>query len=423
MSKEYFLIEGGYSLKGKVELQGAKNAALPLFAAMIICDGKVTFRNIPLVDDTITMLSLLSHLGLEVNIDKKNKSVTIKNKGIKSYSAPLSYIQKMRASIYVLGPLIAVTGRARVGIPGGCAFGPRPINFHLKGLKKMGIKIDIRGGFINAESKKLKGINIKLPKISVGATAHLAITAAKIEDESVIENISLEPEVTLLFEFLKKCGVKIKVEKRKLYIRGKKNLKPPDLFYNIPDRIEAGTYMLFVSAAGGELILKPNPFKYLERVIKVLRRTGVYVEDKKEYLYLKREKDKDLKPVNITTSPYPGYPTDLQPQIVALLTQAKGRSIVKERVYPERFGYVGELIKMGAEIEVGHGFARIEGKKELKGAPLIAPDIRAGAALILASLVAEGKSKIYGIHHIKRGYEKIVYKLKNLGAKIEMRDK
>jgi len=421
LSREYFLIEGGYPLKGIVHLQGAKNAALPLFAATILCEGRVTFRNIPLVNDIITMLSLLEYLGLEVNIDRKNKSVTIENRGIKSYSAPLSYIRKMRASIYVLGPLITVLGKAKIAIPGGCAFGPRPINFHLKGLKKMGVKININGGFINAEAKDLKGIHIKLPKISVGATAHLAMTAAKIEDESVIENISLEPEVMLLFEFLKKCGVSIKVDKRKLYIRGKKNLKSPNLFDNIPDRIEAGTYMLFVSGTGGELILKPNPIKYLEKFTKVLRKTGVYVEDKKEYLYLKKEKEEDLEPLNVTTSPYPGYPTDLQPQLVALLTQAKGKSSVRERVYPERFGYVGELVKMGADIEVSNGVAKIKGKSELKGAPLIASDIRAGASIILASLIARGKSKIYEIEHIKRGYEKIVYKLRKLGAKIEIK--
>ncbi len=423
LNREYFLIEGGHFLEGEIELQGAKNAALPLFAAMIVCEGKTIFKNIPFVDDTILMLSLLSHIGLEVSIDKENKSVIIENRGIKSYSAPLSYIQKMRASIYVLGPLLLVAGKARVGIPGGCSFGPRPINFHLKGLKKMGAMIDIEEGFIKAKVKNLRGICIKLPKISVGATAHLAMTAAKIEEESIIENVSLEPEVTLLFDFLKRAGAKIEVKGRTLIIKGNKNLKAPSVFENIPDRIEAGTYMLFVSGTGGKLKLKPNPSIFLERIIKVLRKLGIKVESKGDFLYVERELDKELKPINISTSPYPGYPTDLQPQIVALLTQARGKSLVKERIYPERFGYVGELIKMGAEIEVGHGFAKIEGKRKLRGAPLISPDIRAGAAMILAGLVAEGKSKIYGIKHIKRGYEKIVYKLKSLGAKIEIKNK
>ncbi|MEO0292551.1 MAG: UDP-N-acetylglucosamine 1-carboxyvinyltransferase [candidate division WOR-3 bacterium] len=420
-SKKYLLIEGSHPLRGEVELQGAKNSALPLFASMIIMDGKTRFTKIPVVDDVKTMISLLSHLGLEINFDKKNRCVEIENNGIKEAQAPLSYIQKMRASIYVLGPLLAMKGKAKVGIPGGCSFGPRPINFHLEALKKMGAKIDIEGGFIIARANKLKGTKIKFKRVSVGATAHIAMTASRIEEETILENISLEPEVIHLFDFLKSCGVKIEIEGRRAIIKGNSNLKPPLNFENIPDRIEAGTYMMFVSGTGGEIILKPNPSKYLESVIKVLRKTGVYIEDKGDFLYLKREKD--LNSCNITTSPYPGYPTDLQPQIVALLTQAKGKSLVKERIYPERFGYVGELIKMGADIEVGHGYAKIEGKTRLKGAPLFAPDIRAGAGLILASLVAEGKSQIIGIENIKRGYEKIDKKLKKLGARVEIRDR
>ncbi len=420
MNKKYLLIEGGYPLTGKVEIQGAKNSALPLFASMLVMDGKTKFSNIPFVDDVKTMISLLSHLGLEINIDKKNKCLEIENKGIKDVSAPLSFIQKMRASIYVLGPLLAREGRAKVGIPGGCSFGPRPINFHLESLKKMGAEIEIEGGFIIARANKMKGAKIKFPRVSVGATLHIAMTSSRIEEEVILENISLEPEVIHLFEFLKNSGVKIEVDGRRAIIKGKSNLKPPLNFENIPDRIEAGTYIMFVSATGGEIILKPNPYKYLESVIRVLRKIGVYVEDKGDFLYLKREKD--LKPCNVITSPYPGYPTDLQPQIVALLTQATGKSTIKERIYPERFGYVGELIKMGAKIEVGHGYAKIEGKTILKGAPLFAPDIRAGAALILAALVAEGKSQVFGIENIKRGYEKIDKKLKNLGAKVKIKE-
>ncbi len=423
MNKEkYFLIEGGNKLKGEIELQGAKNAALPLFSAMLICEGKTLFKNIPIVEDTLTMLSLVSYLGLNVKINKKDKTVFIENKGLKNSSAPLSYIKKMRASIYVLGPLILHFKKAKVGIPGGCAFGPRPINFHLKGLKKMGVNFELEGGYINAKVNKLKNIKIVLPKISVGTTAHLVTTASKIEGETVIENISIEPEVILLFDFLKKAGAKIYVENRKVIVYGNKNLKAPSEFENIIDRIEAGTYMLFVTATGGEVKIKPNPYKYMEKVIKVINKIGGYVENKEDYLFLKSEGE-NLKSVSLSTSPYPGYPTDLQPQLVALLTQAKGRSVIRERIYPERFGYVGELIKLGANIEVGHGYARIEGKTKLKSAPLEAPDIRAGAALILAALVAEGKSKIYGIGHIKRGYENIVSKLKKLGAQIEIRRK
>lgn len=420
MNKKYLSIEGSYPLKGEIKIEGAKNSALPLLASMLVMEGKTKFTNIPFVDDVKTMISLLSHLGLEINIDKKNKCVEVENKGIKDVAAPLSFIQKMRASIYVLGPLLAIEGKAKVGIPGGCSFGPRPINFHLESLKKMGAEIEIEGGYIIARANKMKGAKIKLKRVSVGATLHIAMTSSRIEEEVILENISLEPEVIHLFEFLKKSGVKIEVEGRRAIIKGKSNLKPPLNFENIPDRIEAGTYMMFVSATGGEIILKPNLYKYLENVIRVLRKIGVYVEDKGDFLYLKSERD--LKPCNVITSPYPGYPTDLQPQIVALLTQARGKSIVKERIYPERFSYVGELIKMGADIEVGHGYAKIEGNSVLKGAPLFAPDIRAGAALILAALVAEGKSQIFGIENIKRGYEKIDKKLKKLGAKVKLKN-
>ncbi|MEN3044129.1 MAG: UDP-N-acetylglucosamine 1-carboxyvinyltransferase [Candidatus Hydrothermales bacterium] len=420
MNKDFIYIEGGIPLKGEVKVQGAKNSALPLFASMIVMEGKTEFLNIPYVEDVKTMISLLSYLGLKVTLVEEDDKVIIENNGIRNSSMPLSFIQKMRASIYVLGPLLVTEGKAKVGIPGGCAFGPRPINFHLKGLKKIGAEIDIEGGYIIARVKKFRGAKITFPKVSVGATAHLAMTAAKIEEEIILENISLEPEVIHLFEFLRKAGAKIEVEKRRAFIWGNRNLKAPVSFFNIPDRIEAGTYMMFVSGTGGELILRPNPYNFLESVIKKLKKMGIYIENKVDHLYLRSQKDIDLRPVNVSTAPYPGYPTDCQPQIVSLLTQARGKSIVKERIYPERFGFVGELTKMGANIEVGHGYAKVEGKTNLKGAPLFAPDIRAGAALILGALVADGRSQIYGLENIKRGYENIVDKLKKLGAKIDL---
>ncbi|MEN3045926.1 MAG: UDP-N-acetylglucosamine 1-carboxyvinyltransferase [Candidatus Hydrothermales bacterium] len=420
MNRDFICIEGGVPLKGEIKLQGAKNCALPLFASMILMEGKTEFSNIPYVEDVNTMLSLLSYLGLEVKYIKEENRAIIENRGIVTSSAPLSFIQKMRASIYVLGPLLVTEGVAKVGIPGGCSFGPRPINFHIAGLKKIGAEIEIEGGYVIAKAKKFKGAKISFPRVSVGATAHLAMTAAKIEEEIVLENISLEPEVIHLFEFLKKAGAKIEVEKRKAFIWGNRNLKAPESFSNIPDRIEAATYMMFVAGAGGELILRPNPYNLLENVIGKLKKMGIYIENRGDYLYLESQKDFDLKPINVSTAPYPGYPTDCQPQIVSLLTQAKGKSLVRERIYPERFGYVGELIKMGANIEVGPGYAKVEGKTNLKSAPLFAPDIRAGAALILAALLAEGKSQIYGVENIKRGYDSVVDKLKKIGAKIEL---
>lgn len=417
MSRKYLLIEGGYPLEGSVEIQGAKNSALPLFASMIVCEGKTKFKNIPFVKDTLTMLSLLSHLGLEISIDRKKNEVEIRNKGLKNFSAPLSFIRKMRASIYVLGPVLTQFGKAKVGIPGGCAFGPRPINFHIKGLKKLGVSLDVEEGYIFAKVNDFKDARIKLPKISVGTTIHLAITASKIEREVVIENIAVEPEVIITLEFLKKAGADIKLDGRKVIIHGNKNLKAPSEFTNIPDRIEAGTYMMFLAATGGRLRIYPDPSLYLGKVMDVLKKIGVDVNPNGKFMEVIR-KDDIIYPVNISTAPYPGFPTDLQPQLTTLMTQAKGKSVIKERVYPERFGYVGELIKMGANIEISHGIAKVEGKTDLKSAPLETPDIRAGAALILAALVSHGKSKIYNIEHIERGYENIHSKLKKLGANI-----
>ncbi len=411
-----YLIKGGKKLKGEVKIEGAKNAALPILASTILLNEKVILENIPDVEDINTMVSLLEALGAKIKKIGENK-FEIDPESINSFEAPYEAVRKMRASIYVLGPLLARFGRAKVAFPGGCSFGPRPINYHIEGLKKMGAEIEIDKGFIIAKCKKLKGEELWFDQKSVGATAHLAMASIFAKGKTIILNASKEPEVVDLLNFLKKCGAKIKGEDI-VEIEGVKNLSPPAKYKIIDDRIEAGTFLVAARMCKGKIKIKSKCGKYLENVLEKLKESGAEIEATKENIYLDGEND--ILPLKIETAPYPGFPTDLQPQFVSMLSIAKGTSIVNEGIYPERFGYTGELMRMGANIKTQKGICIIEGVKKLKGTHLIAPDIRAGAALVIAALSAEGESIVEGIEHIKRGYKNFYEKLKKLGAEIKI---
>ncbi|MEO0275535.1 MAG: UDP-N-acetylglucosamine 1-carboxyvinyltransferase [candidate division WOR-3 bacterium] len=413
-----YLIKGGKKLKGEIEIEGAKNAALPILASTILLNEKVILENIPDVEDVNTMLSLLETLGARIKKIDENR-FEVDPEGINSWEAPYEAVRKMRASIYVLGPLLARFGKAKVAFPGGCSFGPRPINYHLEGLAKMGAEIEIDKGFIIAKCKKLKGEELYFDQKSVGATAHLAMASIFAKGKTVILNASKEPEVVDLLNFLKKCGAKIKGEGEDIVeIEGVKKLSPPLKYKIIDDRIEAGTFLVAARMTKGEIKIKSKCGKYLENVIEKLKESGAEIEVQKESIYLNGKND--ILPLKIETAPYPGFPTDLQPQFVSMLSIAKGTSIINEGIYPERFGYTGELMRMGANIKVEKGICIIEGIKKLKGTHLIAPDIRAGAALVIAALSAEGESIVEGIEHIKRGYKNFHEKLKKLGANINL---
>jgi UDP-N-acetylglucosamine 1-carboxyvinyltransferase len=413
-----YLIKGGKKLKGEVKIEGAKNAALPILAATILLNDKIIIENVPDIEDVNTMLSLLEALGANIKKLGEDK-IEIDPSKINSWEAPYEAVRKMRASIYVLGPLLARFGKAKVAFPGGCSFGPRPINYHLEGLHKMGAEIEIDKGFIIAKCKKLKGCEIYFDQKSVGATCHLAMAGALSKGKMVIINSSKEPETVDLLNFLKKCGSKIKGEGEDIVeIEGVKELNPPLKYKIIEDRIEAGTFLVAGRITGGKIKIKGRVYKFLENVIEKLKESGAEIEIKKDEIYLKS--DEEILPLKIETGPYPEFPTDLQPQFVSMLSIAKGTSIVIEGVYSERFGYVGELMRMGANIKAFKGTCIIEGVEKLEGADLIAPDIRAGAALVIAALAAEGESTLEGIEHIKRGYKNFHEKLKKIGAQIEI---
>lgn len=409
-----FIIEGGNRLSGEIEISGSKNGSLPLIAASILTSGKTIIKNVPNLKDIDTMLKVIGELGAEYEF--KNNTITIDTTKVKKYIAPYELVKTMRASIYVLGPLLARFGKANVSLPGGCAIGPRPVNLHLFAMEKLGAKIKIKNGFIIASAKKLKGNEIFFEKVSVGATVNAIMAAVLSEGDTIIKNAALEPEITELINFLKKMGANIKGENTDtIYIKGVNNLKPVE--YDVmPDRIEAGTFILAGVITNSNIKIKNVIPEHLEALIKVLQSMNVDLKIEKNFIEIK--KIGKLKPVEIKTSPYPGFPTDLQPQICSVLALVDGISVINETIFENRFTHIPELNRMGADIEVNDNIIIIKGVKNLYGAPVMASDLRAGAALILAALAAKNKTIIERIYHIDRGYEKIEEKLKKLNAKI-----
>ena len=410
-------IIGGKKLQGSINISGSKNASLPILAATILVN-KVTLNNIPQVKDIDTMVELLTSLGSKIYINKNKKKIKIHNYKSNKKVAKYKYVKTMRAGILVLGPLLSKFGKAKVSLPGGCAIGLRPVNLHIEALKKMGVKIKIIEGYIYATANNgLKGAKISFPKVSVGATENLIIAACKAKGRTILSNCAIEPEVKDLSNFLIKLGCKIKwLGKRKVQIDGVKNLK--DINYNIMfDRIEAVTYMIAAAATNGRVSIKNIQPKIIDKEILLLKKIGVKIIEKKNKITI--ISSKSLKSINIKTSPYPGFPTDLQAQLMVLMCKAKNQSIIRENIFENRFMHVPELNRMGADIIVKGRKAIINGNKKLNGAQLMATDLRASVSLVIAALISNKKSIINRIYHLDRGYENIEKKLSNCGAHIK----
>ncbi|MDK2921959.1 MAG: UDP-N-acetylglucosamine 1-carboxyvinyltransferase [Desulfonauticus sp.] len=409
------VIEGGYPLKGEITISGAKNAALPILMASLMVEKGCTFFNVPQLRDIRTTLNLLEHLGCEV--EKKEKSIRITPHALKP-EAPYDLVRTMRASILCLGPLLAVLGEAKVALPGGCAIGARPVDLHLKGLEKMGASFTLEEGYILGRCKKLQGAHIYFDFPTVGGTENLLMAAVLAEGETILENAAREPEVVDLANFLIHCGADIKGHGTSIIkVRGVKNLKAKE-YKIMSDRIEAGTYMVAAAITQGELILNQCPIHSLDAVMSKLTDMGVGFEildqDK-----VKVKPFQEIKSVDVITAPYPGFPTDMQAQIMALMCLAQGAGTIKETIFENRFMHVLELVRLGADIRLSKDTAFIRGVKALKGAPVMASDLRASASLVLAGLAAKGKTEVRRVYHLDRGYENMEVKLNQVGAKIK----
>ncbi len=412
----YFVIEGPKRLKGKVSISGSKNSALPILAASIIAKQGVLIKNVPDLMDISTMISILKSVGYQVK--KKGSTVEITPPENPNTSVPYELVRKMRASFNVLGPLAARFGKAKVALPGGCSIGVRPVDFHIEGLRKMGFELSIEGGFVQATLIKPKNTVITLPKPSVGATEHLMTTAAAIDGlEVVIENAAMEPEIVDLQGFLRKLGAEVEgAGSWKVSVRG--GVMEKIVSHSvIPDRIEAGTYAIALVATRGTGRIERMIPDHLTALWETLKATGANVTLGKDWVEVSM--DDRPAPVHLNVTPYPGFPTDLQAQMMAYLAVAKGTSFIKENVFPSRFLHVDELKRMGADIEVSDGTAIINGVDHLSGAPVNGTDLRATAALVIAAFMARGRSEIHHVEHIFRGYERICDKFSKLGGKIE----
>ena len=411
-------IKGGKKISGTIRVSGSKNATLPILASTILTNKKVIIKNVPIVKDVETMAKLLVTIGSAVKFNKKRKKIEIFNKKLLKTFAPYHLLKTMRAGILVLGPLLAKYRIAKVSLPGGCAIGSRPVDIHLDALKKMGAKIKIKDGYIHASAKKgLKGCVIRFPKISVGATENILIAACIAKGKTKLRNCAIEPEIVDLINFLKKLGCKInKIGKRNINITGVEKLKST-VHKIIFDRIEVGTYIIAAALTKGYLKIKNINPKIISTEINFLKKMGVEIIKKKNYLIVSRSKK--LKNIDITTEPYPGFPTDLQAQIMVLMTKAEGVSTIKENIFENRFMHVSELKRMGAKIETKGNKAKVFGKSKLNGAELMATDLRASVCLVLAGLVSTNKTVINRIYHLDRGYEKIEKKLSKCGARIK----
>lgn len=413
---EQYIIKGGTALAGEVEIAGAKNAALGILAAATMTDEAVTIENMPDVRDTNVLLQAMESIGVIVDrIDRH--TVKINASMIDNFTIDAGYIRKIRASYYMLGALLGKYHRAVVALPGGCDIGSRPIDQHLKGFRALGAKVEIRSGLISAEAKKLNGNHIYLDVVTVGATINIMLAASLSDGQTIIENAAKEPHVVDVANFLNSMGANIKgAGTDVIRIRGVEKLHGTT-YSIIPDQIEAGTYMFAAAITKGDVTIKNVIPKHLESISAKLIEIGCEVEEFDDALRVVATKR--LESTNVKTLPYPGFPTDMQPQIAATLALSKGTSVVTESIFENRFKYVDELLRMGANIKVEGNTAIIEGVDHFTGAGLNAPDLRAGAALVIAALAAEGFTTIEDIVYIERGYEDFPQKLKSLGAMIE----
>ena len=412
------LIKGGKKLSGEVVISGSKNASLPIIISSLLFDDTVLFENVPQVKDIYTLINLIRVLGREVEFNEEKEVLKISKKNKDKYFAPYSIMRTMRAGVIVLAPLLAKFGKARVSLPGGCSIGARPVNLHLAALKKLGAKINVKNGYIDASAPKgLSGANIKFPLISVGATESIIIAAVLAKGITKISNAALEPEILDLIKFLNKCGADIKYNsKRKIIIKGVKLLYPIR-HKIIPDRIEAATYAIAALITKSKLLIKNVNNDHLENIFNVLRKIGANIKVLKNSFVIFRKYQ--LKPFKITTKPYPGFPTDMQAQFMALATQIKGSSVINEKIFENRFLHVSELMRMGADIDIKKQKATIKGIKNLNGAEVMATDLRASVSLVLAALSAKGTTTINRIYHLDRGYSELEKKLNLCGANIK----
>jgi len=416
MDKIRILGNHDLQLKGKVKISGAKNAVLPAIAASLLTREKIRLKNVPLVKDVFTILTLMKELGAEYHIKKNSLSVQIKK--IRFEEASYELVRAMRASILVLGPLLARHGKAVVALPGGCAIGSRPIDLHIHGLEKLGALINLEHGYIQAEARRLHGKEIEFDKKTVGGTENLVMAASLAQGETILKNCSLEPEVANLCELLVKMGAKIDgIGQETIQIKGVEELGGAT-HEIIPDRIEAGTFLVAGALTRGNFTLSHMQPDHLDTVIEKLRYSGAKIERLNNHT-LRVIGSPQIRPQDVTTSPYPGFPTDMQAQFIVLMTQAGGRSIITETIFDRRFSHINELLRLGARVEVFGDKAIVKGKTLLSGAETIAIDLRASASLVLAGLIASGETIINEVEHLDRGYEKIEKKLKSLGAPIQ----
>jgi UDP-N-acetylglucosamine 1-carboxyvinyltransferase len=408
------VVTGGSPLVGRVRISGAKNATLPLMCATLLAQGKSRLTNVPDLRDVRTMAGLLRHLGAEVRI--KGGVATVDTSRASGEEAPYELVKTMRASVLCLGPLVARLGRARVSLPGGCAIGARPIDQHLKGLEAMGCKIEIAAGYVNVTAKRLKGAEVSLDLVTVTGTENLMMAAALAKGETVLRNCAREPEVADLAAALNAAGARIEgAGGATIRVRGVERLAPLD-HKVLPDRIEAGTYMAAAAITRGELTIADAPLEHLTAVVGKLKEAGVRFQPTPKGVVVSARRAP--RPVSLITGPYPGFPTDMQAQLMALMAISTGSAVIQETIFENRFMHVAELRRLGAEIEITGSNAVVKGVRRLSGAQVMATDLRASACLVLAGLAAEGETRISRVYHLDRGYERIDQKLTAAGATI-----
>jgi len=412
-------IYGGTPLNGIIPVSGAKNAALPLMCASILTDQPLILNRVPDLRDVASLVAVLSQLGIVCQYDSTAKKLSLNGNVISSTVAPYDLVRKMRASILVLGPLVARMGEAKVSLPGGCAIGTRPVDLHIDGLKLLGAEIELHEGYIHAKAPQgLKGAHIHFPKVSVGATENLMMAATLAKGKTVLANAAREPEIVDLGECLIRMGADIQgLGTDTLTINGKNYLHGTE-YSVVGDRIEAGTFAIAAAMAGGTLTLSGCELKHIDYLVDPLHKAGVDMTSDNGNIIVHRVRDR-LRGVDIMTEPYPGFPTDLQAQMMSMLTIAEGAGMVTETIFENRFMHVPELARMGADITVHGSSALVRGVAKLKGAEVMATDLRASVSLVLAGLVAEGATTVHRIYHLERGYEDIVGKLGKVGAKLE----
>lgn len=418
---EKYVINGGKPLQGEVDISGAKNAAVAIIPAALMVDGICRIENMPQISDTDMLLTILTQLGAEVRMICPG-TIEIDSRNVRFCDAPFELMRKIRASYYLIGAMLGRFGSAKTTMPGGCNFGVRPIDQHIKGMNALGADVDVRNGFVYAEATdgRLYGAKIYLDKVSVGATMNIILAATMASGRTIIENAAREPHIVDLANFLNSMGADVRgAGTDTVKVNGVDRLHGGS-YSIIPDQIEAGTYMVAAAATGGEVLVKNVIPKHLECISAKLRETGTIVQEYEDCVLVKG--NGHLRKANVKTLPYPGFPTDMQPQMGALLCMANGTSVITEGIYDNRFKYVNELRKMGADIQVDGRIAIFEGGAKLTGAPVMACDLRAGAAMVIAGLCASGKTEIEDIHFIERGYENFVGKLRKLGADISIVD-